>query len=388
MQKLQSMEVNVLNYDNPLRRQVFSLPELIREQYVDLEPKTRVALATPEIFNIQRIILTGCGDSYAAALAVKDTFEKLTKIRTEVVTAIDLARQYDKKNLGYAPNNPLIIAVSNSGAVARIGEAIRRANKYGAFTLGITGKEESVLGKEAKRIIKLDIPRFESAPGTRTYMVSVMALLLLAIRIGEVRGRYTMDVAKEYRRDIPDQAEKLEELLPVIDKLALELAGQWKDMPAFDFVGAGLDYASAWFGHAKIFEAIGKFAMHINSEEWLHLNFFIRDVEKIATIVFCSMENPAYSRTREMIDYAGRLGRPLAVITDGEESDIGLPANYFKVPKTKFPHSMVLTQFVPVCLIAGYIQSMIGEKSGRGCEDKWSFSKGAACVRNSEIIIV
>ena len=111
--------MNKMDFDSALRRQVMSLPELMRQQYADLEPKTRTVLSTPEIFNIQRIVLTGCGDSYAALLAVKPAFEKYAKIRTEVVPTIDLARDYEKKNLGYAPQSPLVIAVSNSGQVAR-----------------------------------------------------------------------------------------------------------------------------------------------------------------------------------------------------------------------------------------------------------------------------
>ena len=117
--------MNKMDFDSALRRQVMSLPELMRQQYADLEPKTRTVLSTPEIFNIQRIVLTGCGDSYAALLAVKPAFEKYAKIRTEVVPTIDLARDYEKKNLGYAPQSPLVIAVSNSGQVARVGEAVR-----------------------------------------------------------------------------------------------------------------------------------------------------------------------------------------------------------------------------------------------------------------------
>ena len=61
-------------YSNPMSRQVFSLPQLIREQYEDLEPKVRTVLTTPEIFNIQRIVLTGCGDSFAAGMAAKYAF--------------------------------------------------------------------------------------------------------------------------------------------------------------------------------------------------------------------------------------------------------------------------------------------------------------------------
>ena len=371
-------------FDNPLRRQVMSLPQLMREQYQDLEPKTRTILSTPEIFHIQRIILTGCGDSFAAILAVKDAFEKLTKMRIEVVPTVELARLYDSRQLGFAPHNPLVIAVSNSGAVSRVGEALARCNRLGAFTLGITGNEDSVLAQNAQRVLKLDIPPFESAPGTRTYMCSVMALYLLAIRIGEVRGRYTMDTARSHRKDILAHADALEALLPQMDQTARQLAEQWKDFPAFDFLGTGMDYGAAWYSHAKVLESIGRYAMHINTEEWLHLNFFVREAATMGTVVYCTKSNPAWSRTLETIGYASQLGRPLAVITDAQPEEIGTPATYFQVPKTKHDYAMALSQFTPVCLLMGYIQAMIGEKSGRGCEGPWAFAKGAACVRQSQ----
>ena len=75
--------VRVNMYTNPMSRQVESLPELIESQYEDLEPKARTILSFQEIFNIQRIVLTGCGDSYAAAMATKHAFEMLTLIYRE-----------------------------------------------------------------------------------------------------------------------------------------------------------------------------------------------------------------------------------------------------------------------------------------------------------------
>ena len=64
-----------MNNENALVRQVLSLPELIEQQFNDMEQRSRTVLSTPEIFNIQKIVLTGCGDSYAAALATKHAFE-------------------------------------------------------------------------------------------------------------------------------------------------------------------------------------------------------------------------------------------------------------------------------------------------------------------------
>lgn len=375
-------------YSNPMSRQVESLPELIEQQYEDLEPKTRTVMSFQEIFNIQRIVLTGCGDSLAAAMATKHAFEMLTGIPVEVVTAIELSRLYCKKHLGIDCRNPLVIAVSNSGTGARVEEAVMRARKHGCFVLGVTGNEYSPLGRNSDKVLKLDIPSFEGAPGTRSYLVSVMSLLLLAIRFGEVRLNYTMDQAMAYREDMKKQGQALRELLPQMEETCAQVAEEWKDFPCYDFIGAGFDYATAWFGHAKILEATGKFAMHINTEEWFHLNFFARNAREMGTVVVANTTNPCHSRSKEMVKYANELHRPLVVITDGDASDFnGEEAVYIKVPKPEYPITMPITHFAPVCLIAAYISEIIGEKYGRGCEGDWSFCEGGACVKNSEIIV-
>lgn len=374
-------------YDNAMKNQVFSLPQLIRQQYEDLEPKTRKLLTTPKIFSMQKIIITGCGDSFAAGLATKHIFELLTGIPTEVVTSIELSRLYASSQLGNSPNNPFVFAVSHSGTVARVGESVERANKYGAYTIGITANKESYLGKSARKTLDLEIPAFESSPGVRSYLVSVLSLLLLAIRIGEVRGKYTMDVAMDYRRDILTQADLLEESLPLMDSKTLELALNWSEMEAFDFVGSGFDYAAAWYGHAKMFEAAGKYAMHINTEEWLHLNFFMRNFSKIGTVMVANSSNPCLSRALETIGYSIELGRPTLVISDLEEEEFSDNCTVIATPKSKFPISIPLTQFVPLSLLSGYIATIIGEEDGRGCKDNWSFAQNGNAVKNSEIII-
>ena len=377
-----------VEFDNAIRAQVMSLPELIKSQYADLEPKARVVLSTPQIFDIQHIILTGCGDSYAACLAMKYVFEHLTKIRTDVVKTVELARFTESKFLGGAPNNPLVIGISNSGKVARMGEAMQRVRQFGASVLGVTGNLDSPLGMNSDHVLKLDIPKFPSAPGTRSYLVSVMALYLLAIRIGEVRGRYTMDTAKSYRKDILKAGEGLVALLPQMDEAMLKTAKVWKDFHHFDFCGAGFDEATAFFSMAKVFEATGDYATEVNVEEWLHLNFFMKHPETLGTVMVATANNPAFSRVRETTKYMAQLGRPLVVVTDGTEADFGVKATYVQVPKTDHWATQPLTQFVPSCLLFGYIMAMNGDKPCRGCTGPWSFSEGAACVRNSEIVVL
>lgn len=375
-------------YDNAMKRQVFSLPELLREQYNDLEPKTRSIMSFQEIFAIQRIVLTGCGDSHAAAMSVKYAFEQLTAIPTEVVPAIELSRNYDNKQLGFAPLNPLVIAVSNSGNVVRVGEAIQRAVKAGAFAIGVTGKRESLLGRSVSRVLDLNIPSFESAPGVRSYLVSVLTLLLLAIRIGEVRGRFTMDQANAYRKDLLKQADALEAMLPSIDEKVCALAEEWKAFEAFDYAGAGKDYGAAWYGHAKTFEATGKYAMCMNTEEWLHLNFFARNVDKIGTTVVCTGGNRCLHRTQEMVHHAAvDMRRPTMVVTDEPEAFTQDCDYVICIPKPTYDFTSALTNFVPSALMMGYVSEMIGETYGRGCKDNWAFADHGAGINVSDIVL-
>lgn len=366
-----------------LINQVYSLPSLIREQYDDLEPKIRGLLSTPEIFKFMKIVLTGCGDSFAAALSVKDAFSVLTGINTEVVPAIELSRSVDKEYFGWAPMNPLVIAISNSGSVARVGEAIERARHYGAFTLGVTGNKKSILANASTRILELNIPPFEAAPGTRSYVVSLLALLLIAVRIGEVKGRYTMDKAMQIRFDLIKQADLLEGLLPEMDNRMKEFSEIWKIHNGYDFIGTGMEFGSAWYCHAKIMEMIGRYSSYKNSEDWLHTNLFIRDNHQTAAIVFADKRNPAFSRTKECIVYANSLERPLMIISNED-----FPCSCIKTPQSDFFFNSCITNFTPINIMANYIANEIGEEDGRGCKGVWSIANGAKCIRDSKIEIL
>ena len=70
----------------------------------------------------------------------------------------------------------------------------------------------------------MELPPFASAPGVRSYTMSLLALQLLAIRMAEVRGRITMDVAFELRRELASSAEIIEQAFGTVD----ETAGNWQ----------------------------------------------------------------------------------------------------------------------------------------------------------------
>lgn len=368
--------------DNSLRRQSYSLPGLLKEQFDDLKEQIDLLFTKAELEEFDHMILTGCGDSYAAGLTLCYELEKLTGISTELVTAIDFSRYYNRKKIS---EKTLVIIISISGNGARIMEVVKKAHKSGATTLAMTKNKESIIGKTADKVLELHISQFERGPGNRNYFVSLLGLLLFGIHTGYVRNMISDEEMEKFYDEIRRQGKVLESMLPKIDAGLFKLAKEWKDKKGFDFVGSGMDYGSAWFGHAKIIEITGAFSMHINSEEWFHMNNFVKSISECGTIMFASTKSPGFSRTKEAVKYAARLGRPLCVLTDGSREDFEAEAHYIQIPCPDFMPAMALVQYVPVCILAGYMGAMLGERNCRGCLGPWEFAAGGKYICNSEM---
>ena len=369
--------------DNSLRRQSYNLPDFLQEQFEELKSRLALLFTKEELKGIKRVILTGCGDSYGAGLTLRYAIEELIALPVELVTAIDFGRYYSGWRI---TKDTLVIVNSISGNGVRIKEAMMKAEAKGAMTLAITKNKDSDIGTLANKVLVLPITPFERGPGNRNYFFLLLALLMLGIMVGEMRGVHDETKSKWYYEEIKKQGELLKIMLPTWEERLFRLAKEWKTMSGFDFVGSGMEYGSAWFGHAKILESTGAFAMHINSEEWFHMNNFVKAVDRCGTIFIASVMAPGFSRTREAVGYGNRLGRPALVITDGSEKDFQGDALFIQVPSSPFLPAMALSQYVPICMLAGYMGALLGERNCRGCLGKWSFAAGGSYIKNSEFI--
>lgn len=371
--------------DNSLRRQSYSLPDLLLELFEPLREQVSRLFSKEEAVGVKQIILTGCGDSYGAGLTLRYALEELSGIPVELVTAMDFSRYYGKNRLS---RETLVIGISISGQGVRMKEAMDKAAFCGAVTLAMTKYPDSPMGRLANKVLELPISPFEQGPGNRNYFAPVLGLLILGILLGELRGFHDEEKTKRFYDEILKQGQELRRLLPQMDGALFELAKKWKSMAGFDLVGSGMEYGSAWLGHAKIIEITGAFAMHANSEDWFHMNNFVKDVGGCPTIFVASVKAAGFSRTREAVSYAKRIGRPLMVIIDSNQEDFGEEAFYVRVPHSDFWPAMALTQYVPICILAGYMGAMLGEKNCRGCLGPWSFAAGGRFISDSQYVAI
>jgi glucosamine--fructose-6-phosphate aminotransferase (isomerizing) len=356
------------NYDNAMRRQLLSVPALIRDLYEDLEQKTRTLLSTPEIYGIKKIILTGSGDCYAAALSTQPVFQEFLQIPVEAVSSMDLARGYPMKWVGESPGDPLVIAMSGSGMTARTIEAVERMSAHKALTLSMTKNAQSILAAKSERTLILDYPDFEPAPGGRDYAMMLLCCYLLAIRFGEVRLKYTMDAASRYRRGLLDLARTAEASMEEWDETAFKAACEWKGIDSLEAVGNGYEKGSAWYLHAKAYEAVGIPAAGGDSENWFHLGCFLKNIDRTLLCLFAEKDNPGASRNSELLIRLKQMGRSFLLVTNDPDCR---GTTCFIIPFQRSGFFLPLVEWIPPSLVISYISRLRGEAYNRGFEGIW-----------------
>lgn len=371
-------------FDNEMRRQIHQAPDLLRELYQDLEPRTRSALSTPEIYEFKRILLTGCGDCHAAALSARQVFEQLIGNRAmEAVSALTLARYYPVwKAAGEGPGETLVIAMSHSGKTPRVLEAAGRLKRCGARIVALTGNAGSPLGMLADKTVPINLPKQTQAPGTTAYGAMLLACYLLAIRFGEVRMRYSMDEGNALREELLTLLDGMREALASWDDIALAFAKRCRSAEFGELIGSGCEAGTAYYGMAKLYEAAGLPGAQIDSEEWFHIHCFSKKGAQTLTMLFADKDNSAQSRMRELAERLVRMNRSFAVTGDGE----GMKADYlFSMPE--IPHSFFrpLVQWAPIALTAAYLAAIRKEPYHRGFEGIWREDAATPSSWNSKI---
>lgn len=317
------------------------------------------ALTMREIFDTREIILTGCGDSYCAAIATKPLFEKMCKVPVRAMRCIEVSRNMDKRAFGYAKSSPLVIAISVTGTVSRGVEALQRAAKYGANTLAVTDNPDSLLGKAADHVVHIGLPEgVEYGPGANSYNGSLLGLMALAIRMGRVKNNISEEEMFAMRDSILDYARDCQAEMDRIAQQAFEIAMKWHKLKAIDFIGDYGDYATAFFGSAKVLETFGGYTTYDDSEDWCHINFFIRDSRNTGRMVVANGDTPSYGRLKETMWAIEQLESPCMVVTDMPKEEFPEAFDVVTFPKAAHFWLNPLMQHFAFDLVAGYIEAI------------------------------
>jgi glutamine---fructose-6-phosphate transaminase (isomerizing) len=300
--------------------QVEDLPTVMREQVRPFDKQVRDLLTTLEFLSLKRVYITGDGDSYHAARAAEMAFENIGGLPCEPLSAqhfLDYGAEWMPVHF---PNSTLVVGISASGRTQRVVQSIERAREFGALTIALTNTPGSPVTEVADRTLCVQLPDIGRSPGIRSYQASLLGLLLLAIRIGELQDRYHQSDANAMRREISDLADVIERTLEATRGPAKEAAAAYKDATMEMWLGSGPTYGTALFSAAKVVEAAGVFAMGQDLEEWWHVERFAYPADMPTFII--APHGRSHWRAVDLAAHARALGRRLVAITQEGDDEL------------------------------------------------------------------
>ncbi|MEU0008317.1 SIS domain-containing protein [Streptomyces sp. NPDC006314] len=277
--------------------------------------------------SLREVVLVGSGDSHHAGLAAQLAFERLAGIPC---TALSTQQFLDYGMLGPARQDPatLVVAVSASGSSPRLVTAAQRARARGLPTLAVTGREGSTLGSAATAEVVAALGLTERSPGIRTYQASLLALLLLAVRLGGARhalpGSGPAPGEDGLVAEVTATADAVRDTVRAADapcrELAERLTETGRPWAPLVIAGTGPARGTALYAAAKVVEAAGLSAYAQDTEEYWHIERFADPAD--APLVVLAPPGPGHARAVELAATASGRGRRVVAVAGRDDTEL------------------------------------------------------------------
>ena len=242
-------------YRHFMQKEIFEQPRAVADTFERRIEEDNVSfeafLGTDEnsFKDVDNIQIVACGTSYHAGLVGRFFLENLAKVHTEV----EIASEYRYRNSITLPNS-LLVTLSQSGETADTLAALRKAKNSGyKGSLAICNVPGSSLVRESDYVFLTRAGAEIGVASTKAFTTQLIALILLAIRIGRVKGTLSKEQAAEIIKEIkklPDEISSALKTAATVEKLAEEFAGKHHCL----FLGRGEMYPIALEGALKLKE--------------------------------------------------------------------------------------------------------------------------------------
>jgi glutamine---fructose-6-phosphate transaminase (isomerizing) len=215
--------------------------------------------------DLDHIYMTGCGDSVASMIGVRDLFERILGIRCEPIQALDFTYYYHRP----VNKKSMLITLSSSGATTRTVEAMMLGRALGVHTLALSNTSGSPLMVESDRGLMIHAER-KGWP-TQSSTAAMAMLIQLAFEIAKAKGINLKEIStlETAFKSIPGL---MTATLKKIDESIKHIAEIECQKSVYLYSGGGSAYASALFGAAKVKECSPNHGIAIPLEEFHHYN--------------------------------------------------------------------------------------------------------------------
>jgi glutamine---fructose-6-phosphate transaminase (isomerizing) len=242
-------------YKHFMLKEIFEQPRAARETVLGRvsQEQSRVFLDEVNLdertlLSIEKLVVLACGTSWHAGLVGKYLLERLVQIPTEV----DYGSEYRYRN-PIVDDRTLAIVITQSGETADTLAALREARKKGARSIAICNVVGSMATREADGTVYTHAGPEIGVASTKAFTSQLVALYLLALYLGQVRGRLSPDAARPHISALLHLPTLLEQTLKCAPQVE-EIAARFHSRSDFLYLGRGINYPIALEGALKLKE--------------------------------------------------------------------------------------------------------------------------------------
>ena len=296
-----------------------------------------------ELTRAKRIILTGCGTAWHAALVGEYLFEELVRVPTET----EYASEFRYRN-PIIEEGTVVIAISQSGETADTIAALSEARNRGALALGVVNVVGSSISRATDAGVYLHVGPEIGVASTKAFTGQVAVLAMMAAFLGR-RKHLSQRAAEEFLQAlaaIPKQVERVCER----DDLCLDVAKEYGERDNWLYLGRGFNYPVALEGALKLKEISYIHAEGLPAAEMKHGPIAL--IEEGMPVVCIATNGSQYAKIISNIEEVrSRGGHIIAIATEGDQNIKELAEKVIYVPDTLDPLQPLLT-VIPLQLIA------------------------------------
>jgi len=311
-------------------------------------------LGAEDVRAIDKVFIVACGTSYHAGIVGKYMIEELSRIPVEV----DIASEFRYRN-PIMTCNTLFIAITQSGETADTLAAIREAKALGARVMTICNVIGSTASRESDFVFYTHSGPEIGVASTKAFTTQIVALYLLAIAFGRVRGILSDEASSvliEELLHLPAGVEQALELDGEISAIAKELF-RAKD---FLYLGRGIYYPIALEGALKLKEISYIHAEGYPAGEMKHGPIALID-EDVPVVVLAPSGRLYEKVLSNMEEVKSRGGTIIAVTSKDDEAAKKLSRYSISINgSNNYLNTVLLT--IPLQLLAYHIGVL------RGCD--------------------
>ena len=355
-------------YKHFMLKEIFEQPWAVKETVLG-----RASVESGQVFlqeieipdevlrNVERVVILACGTSWHSALVGKFMIESLARVPVEV----DYGSEYRYRD-PIVSKNTLAIVITQSGETADTLAALREAKKKGARSISICNVVGSMATRETDGTVYTHAGPEIGVASTKAFTTQIVALHLLAVYLGQIRGTLTADAARPHLEALTQLPLLIEQALKC-EPVTEDIAKRFYQRSDFLYLGRGINYPIALEGALKLKEISYIHAEGYPAGEMKHGPIALID-EQLPVVTIAPHDHVFEKMIGNVQEAKARGGSVIALTTEVRDGGHGIrelldPAHDFLITvPDSHPLLTPVLMVVPLQLLAYHIAVR------RGCD--------------------